>query len=371
MIHQTKIAVLGAGMVGRTIALELSKVANITSFDNSFNNLMILKGKNYDIKLNNIDLKELEDFSEMLHEFDLVVSAVPGFMGYEVLRKIILAEKNCVDISFFPEDITELNHLAKKLGVCVIMDCGIAPGMSNLILGRYNKEYFVTSFKFYVGGLPIDKIQPFEYKAPFSPIDVIEEYIRPVRLRKLGKDIVELPLSEIEEIEFNGVGKLEGFNTDGLRSLLYSFPDIPNMTEKTLRYPGHVQKIQMLTDMGFFDKENLELTSKVLLNKWKMEETDQDLTVMRVEIEGTDDNDWNLIRYDMVDTYDTENKISSMSRTTAFTCTSICELILNNNFFVSGVNAPEIIGQDLQCFQFILSYLRDRNIIWKKSVIKL
>lgn len=371
MNPQSRIAVLGAGMVGRTIALELSKVGEITSFDNNFTNLMILKNKNYKIELNCVDLKNIADFTSLLSEFDLVVSAVPGFMGYEVLRKIILAEKNCVDISFFPEDITELNHLAKKIGVCVIMDCGIAPGMSNLILGRYNKEYFITNYKFCVGGLPIERIPPFEYKAPFSPIDVIEEYIRPVRLRKFGKDLVESPLSEVEEIEFDGIGKLEGFNTDGLRSLLYSFPDIPNMSEKTLRYPGHMQKIQMLSDMGFFNKDVIEVTSRVLLDKWKMNETDQDITVMRVEMEGTDDNDLYLIRYDLIDTYDTVNNISSMSRTTAYTCTSVCELILKKLFFVEGVNAPEIVSQDTQCFEFILSYLRNRNIIWNKSVIKL
>lgn len=369
MNQQSKVAVLGAGMVGRTIALELSKVANITSFDNNFNNLMILKNKNYKINLSNIDLKELEDYSEILKEFDLVVSAVPGFMGYEVLRKIILAEKNCVDISFFPEDITELNHLAKKLGICVVMDCGIAPGMSNIILGRYNKEYFITNFKFYVGGLPVEKIQPFEYKAPFSPIDVIEEYTRPVRIRKLGKDIVEAPLSDIEEIDFEKIGKLEGFNTDGLRSLLHSFPDIPNMSEKTLRYPGHVQKIQLLSDMGFFDKEYIESTSKNLISKWKMEDSDKDLTVMRVEIEGTINNEWKLIRYDLIDFYDDENKISSMSRTTAYTCTSVCELILNNEFFITGVNAPEIVGENIVCFNYVMSNLKSKNIKWTKEII--
>lgn len=371
MDQPNNIAVLGAGMVGRTIALELSKDKNVTSIDYNKKNLELLKSRNSKIDIKEIDLIKLDNYKELLFDFDLVVSAVPGFMGYDVLKKIILAEKNAVDISFFPEDITELNHLAKKLGVCVVMDCGIAPGMSNIILGRYNKDYFITSFKFYVGGLPMNKVPPFEYKAPFSPIDVIEEYTRPVRLRKFGKDMVELPLTEVEEIEFDGIGKLEGFNTDGLRSLLCSFPDIPNMSEKTLRYPGHVNKIQLLTDMGFFDEDNIISTSKVLIDKWKMEEFDEDLTVMRIELEATEENEWKLIRYDMLDFYDKDNKISSMSRTTAYTCTSVCELILNGDFFQEGVNAPEIVGQSLKNFNFVLSYLQDRKIIWKKNIIKL
>ena len=114
------------------------------------------------------------------------MTAVPGFMGYKTLEAVITAGKHVVDISFFPEDALELDALAKEKGVTVITDCGVAPGMSNFILGRYNAEMNVTAFECYVGGLPKERKPPFEYKAPFSPVDVIQEYIRPGKIGREG-----------------------------------------------------------------------------------------------------------------------------------------------------------------------------------------
>jgi len=201
------IAILGAGMVGRTMAVELAKTHHVTSFDLNQQNLEILKRKNNDIKTVAINLLDTSvNLKEVLSFADLVINAVPGFMGYRVLELVIKAGKNSVDISFFPESITSLHQLALEHHVCSIMDCGVAPGMSNLILGRYNQEFKIHNFNFYVGGLPIVREKPFEYKAPFSPIDVIVEYIRPARLRIHGVNKVEPALSEIETLNFEGIG---------------------------------------------------------------------------------------------------------------------------------------------------------------------
>jgi saccharopine dehydrogenase-like NADP-dependent oxidoreductase len=364
-----KIAVLGAGMVGRTIALELAKTHNVTSFDLNQQNLEILKRKNNTIHTVAINLLDASiNLKEILSFADLVVNAVPGFMGYRVLELVIRAGKNSVDISFFPESITALHQLAIEHNVCSIMDCGVAPGMSNLILGRYHQEFKVQNFKFYVGGLPIVREKPFEYKAPFSPIDVIEEYMRPARLRVNGENKTEPALSEIETLNFDGIGTLDGFNTDGLRSILDSFPDIPNMSEKTLRYPGHVELIKTLKAIGFFEPANIEATSKVLINFWKLKETDEDLTVMKVVVEGTKDNQPITVVYDLLDFCDTKNQLSSMSRTTGLTCTAVTELALAGNLSIKGVYPPEKIGESKANFDFIISYLKDRNVHWVKQV---
>jgi saccharopine dehydrogenase-like NADP-dependent oxidoreductase len=364
-----KIAVLGAGMVGRTMALELVKSHNVTSFDLNQHNLDLLKKKNSIIQTKAINLLDPNlNLKEVLGFADLVVNAVPGFMGYHVLELVIKAGKNSVDISFFPESIAPLQQLAIEHNVCSIMDCGVAPGMSNLILGRYNQEFKVHNFKFYVGGLPVVREKPFEYKAPFSPIDVIEEYMRPARLRVNGENKTEPALSEVETLNFDGVGTLDGFNTDGLRSILDSFPDIPNMSEKTLRYPGHVELIKTLKAIGFFDPEHIDASSKVLINSWKLKETDQDLTVMKVVVEGTKDGEPITVLYDLLDHCDTKNQLSSMSRTTGLTCTAIAELALANKILLKGVYPPEKIGENKENFDFIVNYLKDRNVHWVKQV---
>ena len=364
-----KIAVLGAGMVGRTMALELAKTHEVVSFDLNQQNLDLLIKRDSKIQTRTINLLDPSiNLKEVLGFADLVVNAVPGFMGYRVLELVIKAGKNSVDISFFPESIAPLHLLAIENNVCSIMDCGVAPGMSNLILGRYNQEFKIHNFKFYVGGLPVVREKPFEYKAPFSPIDVIEEYMRPARLRVNGENKTEPALSEIETMNFEGIGTLDGFNTDGLRSILDSFPDIPNMSEKTLRYPGHVEIIKTLKAVGFFEPENIEATAKVLINSWKLKETDEDLTVMKTVVEGTKNNQPITVVYELLDYSDTVNHLSSMSRTTGLTCTAIAELALADKIQLKGVYPPEKIGESKENFDFIVQYLKDRNVNWVKKV---
>ena len=156
------IAALGAGMVGRAIALDLANNYKITSFDFSAENLSQLKNRNDKIETFIADLSDFKTYPDLLRSFELVVTAVPGFMGYKALEAVINAGKNVVDISFFPEDVLQLDKLAKEKNVTVITDCGVAPGMSNFIIGRYNEEMTVTHFECYVGGLPKEKKPPFQ-----------------------------------------------------------------------------------------------------------------------------------------------------------------------------------------------------------------
>jgi len=196
------IAVLGAGMVGRAIALDLAKDHQVTSFDLAGTNLEELKQRDSSIQTAAADLSDYSLYEDLLQPFDLVVIAVPGFMGFKTLEAVINAGKNVVDISFFPEDVLQLNELAKQMNVTVITDCGVAPGMSNLILGRYNAIMKIESFACYVGGLPLHPRPPFYYKAPFSPIDVIQEYIRPARLVEKGRIVTKPAMTDREILDF-------------------------------------------------------------------------------------------------------------------------------------------------------------------------
>ena len=372
-----RVAVLGAGMVGRAMALDLASSFEVTAFDVSEDNLSQLKQRNSFIQTQQADLQQYGDYKKMLDAFDIVVTAVPGFMGFETLKAVINCKKNVADISFFPEDVLQLDALAKKNAVTVITDVGVAPGMSNFILGYHNAEMKVLNFECYVGGLPKLRKKPFEYKAPFSPVDVIEEYMRPARLKENGSIITRPALSEREYIEFDEVGTLEAFNTDGLRSLLFTMPHIPTMKEKTLRYPGHVELILALKESGFFNTEPiefgntrivpLEFSSRVLIKDWKLGAEEEELTVMKVIVEGEKSGIAHRVEYNLLDRYDPVTRISSMSRTTGYTCTAAVHLISKNLFSEKGVFPPELIGNKKECFDFVLEYLNERGVTWKKT----
>lgn len=365
------IAVLGAGMVGRAIALDLANDFSVSSFDVSEQNLQLLKQKNNTIQTQVKDLKDYASYSSFLQNFDLVVTAVPGFMGYNTLKAVIEAGKDVADISFFPEDALSLDALAKEKNVTAIVDCGVAPGMSNFIIGRYNEEMNIDAFEIYVGGLPVHPKPPFYYKAPFSPIDVIEEYTRPARLKENGTIVTKPALTDRKMIHFDGVGELEAFNTDGLRSLLFTMPHIPTQIEQTLRYPGHVDLIVALKQSGFFSEEKisvadkeispLQFTSKLLINEWKLGETEEELTVMKVILHG----EGKTITYDLLDYYDAATQTSSMARTTGYTCTAVVNLLAKQLVTKKGVFPPELIGDDKTCFDFVLNYLKARSVQWK------
>jgi saccharopine dehydrogenase-like NADP-dependent oxidoreductase len=371
------VAILGAGMVGRSIAIDLSKKFNVTSFDISENNLGLLD-RHPHINKKQADLKRWDDYPGMLSEFDLVVSAVPGFMGYKTLAALIAARKNIADISFFPENALELDAAAKKNNVTAIVDCGVAPGMSNLLLGYYDTQMKVQSFECMVGGLPRQRIKPFEYKAPFSPIDVIEEYTRPARYVENGHIITKPALSDAELIDFEQVGTLESFNTDGLRSILYTMAHIPDMKEKTLRYPGHIDLIRSLQLAGFFDTKELNIkgnnirpidfTSALLFDQWKLKEKEAEFTIMKILIKGLLDGKQTAVEYLLFDEYDPHTDTSSMSRTTGYACTAAVNLIASNMFMEKGVFPPELVGKEQACFDYIMQYLAERNIHYTKKI---
>lgn len=363
-----KIIVLGAGLVGGVMAEDLSKNHEVTSLDISQKNLDKLKSNN--IKKICLDISKSKSLKNVIKDFDLVIGAVPGFMGYKMMQDVIEAKKNIVDISFYPEDPFGLDELAKKNNVVAVMDCGVAPGMGNVIFGHHDRSMKISDYECLVGGLPVKREWPYEYQAVFSPIDVIEEYIRPARYIQNKKLIIKEALSETELIEFEEIGTLESWNSDGLRSLIKTMPHVPNMIEKTLRYPGCVEYLKVLRASGFFSYEEIEvngtkikpidLTSKLLFPKWEMKDGDKDFTIMRIIIKGEENGNQVKYQYNLLDRY--EDNTISMARTTGFTCTAVANLVLDKKYKKTGISPPEYLGEH---FEFIRNYLSERNVIYK------
>jgi saccharopine dehydrogenase-like NADP-dependent oxidoreductase len=374
----SKVIVLGGGMVGSAIAIDMTHKHQVTLVDYSQDVLDKVKRKCDKLSVHQLDVTDRQALQILILPFELVICAVPGFLGFNTLKSIILAGKHVIDISFFPENSLDLDELAKQNNVTAIVDCGVAPGMDNIILGYYNEILELTDFECLVGGLPKERKWPFAYKAPFSPIDVIEEYTRPARYIENGKLIVREALTDCEDVWFDGVGTLESFNSDGLRSIIFTMPHIPNMKEKTLRYPGHVEYVRVLKESGFFDQKPidingvlispLEFTSKVLFKEWKLGETEAEMTVMRVTVLGENtDGKTEEIVYTLHDEYDPASKTSSMARCTGYTATAAANLFLDGLFDEKGAFPPELIGKHERCFHYFLEYLNERGVRYVKS----
>lgn len=371
-----KIAVLGAGLVGKAIARDLAKEYDVTSVDRDGEILKALEQE--DIHGHQMDLADLAQLGNFVQSFDLVVGAVPGFMGFQTVRTVIEAGKNMVDISFFPEDPFLLNDLATRQKVTIVTDCGVAPGMGNIILGYHHQKMKVRSYECLVGGLPVVREWPFEYKAVFSPIDVIEEYTRPARYVQNGAVVIKEALSDPELIHFDGLGTLESWNSDGLRSLIRTMPDVPDMIEKTLRYPGCIEYLRVLRASGFFSYDEIEVngmrirpidvTSKLLFPKWKLKPGEEEFTVMRIRIRGEEHGRPQLYEYNLLDHTDKATGTLSMARTTGYTCTAAVNLILTGKFSRQGICPPEYLGEAEENFRFVLDYLKSRGVHYKVSV---
>jgi saccharopine dehydrogenase-like NADP-dependent oxidoreductase len=229
-----------------------------------------------------------------------------------------------------------------------------------------------------VGGLPKVRKQPWEYKAVFSPSDVIEEYTRPARIVRNGKEVVLPALCERELVDIEGIGTLEAFISDGLRSLIRTM-DVPDMEEKTMRYPGHARMMEIMRDAGFFNPEKkklgdavvspLEMTSSILFDQWKLEEGEVDITVMKIVAEGMKGGQAHRITYDLYDEYDHVSKIHSMARTTGYTATITARMVLNGMYGRKGISPPEYLGKHQACVDFLFDEFEKRNINYVKRVV--
>lgn len=365
-----KVAVLGGGRVGKAIALDLAESCDVRVVDANGDALAHLTSRG--LKTVAGDATDAEALSPLIADCDLVINAVPGHLGFRVLKNVIRCGRRIVDISFFPEDPFKLDSLARKNGVIAVVDCGVAPGFSNMALGRHCREMAVEDFVCYVGGLPKTRVWPYQYKAPFSPIDVIEEYVRPARMMENRVVVTKPALSELEHLDFGELGTLEAFNTDGLRTLLKTVK-VPNMREKTLRYPGHSEYMKVLRDTGFFDTKPvrikgveispIELTARVLFPQWQLAEGEEEFTVMRIRIAGNVKGGRVVHSYEMRDDYDKDSGLTSMARTTGYTCTAVAHMMLEGKLKGGGITPPEFIGMDKAKFERVTDYLTGKGIV--------
>ena len=354
---------IGCGMIGKVMALDISKRHDLHLSDLDSSALKEVKTLDPSIKTKCFNVNDYDILRSFLKPADIVLLAVPGYMGYKLLEKIIEFKKNIVDISFSPENILSLDKKAKDNNITVVFDAGLAPGIPNFLLGKIDAKENVKSFKYFVGGLPKHPKPPYNYKAPFSPIDVVEEYTRPARIMKNGKIITKPALTDIEKKVYQNTGIFEGFNTDGLRSILFTMKHIPNMVEKTLRFPGHAELISKELESGKIDpsdKNNLQKLFKI----WRLLPNELEFTVLDVIIE----TEIKTHNYFLFDETNLKENTSSMARTTGYTASATIDLLDQDIFVEKGVFPPELVGSKSKVIDYLVNHLNERGIILKKII---
>ena len=275
------------------------------------------------------------------------------------------------------EDPLRLNDAAVRAGSTLVPDCGLAPGISNVLVGNSVSTLDkIKSVHIMVGGLPEKPIPPLGYVVTWSPESLIDEYTRKAWIVRKGRTIAVEALSGLQEIEFPCVGKLEAFYTDGLRTLPQTIKHVEDMWEKTLRYPGHAEKVKLLRTLGFFSstKVNLEgaqiqprkLTAKILEQKLS-NKTPKDIVALRTETQGTRDKKRTKQVYTLLDSWDEKRGITAMARTTAYPASIVGQMILNKHLKEKGVVPPERIGMDNKLFKLFSESLKNRGIDIKKE----
>ncbi len=317
------------------------------------------------------DLSTPAAITALVREFDLVIGALSSHLGFQTLRAVIEAARPYVDISFMAEDALALDELARARGTCAVVDCGVSPGVGTMAAGYAAAALDPCErLEILVGGVPHERRWPFEYKAAFAPADVIEEYVRPARMVEHGRVVTYPALSGVELVHVDGVGTLEAFATDGLRSLVRTL-SVPTMIEKTLRWPGHAAQMAVLREIGLFSDSPIEVgghsvvprevAAALLFRRWSYGEDEIDMTVMRVTATGRRHGQTMELRWDMVDRR-VPGGPTSMSRTTAFPATLVARMVLDGRIHTPGIHTPERLGQIPGVFDDVLAGLRARGI---------
>jgi len=346
------ILILGYGMIGSIIAKELSEKYDVVVID---------KRKIEDPALKKILIGDVFDFPDLIDKAEVIISALPAKGTYEIISKLLSKGKKVIDISSMPEDPMNLNEIATKEKGLLIPQAGYSPGLTNLISGYFYKKYRPKTIEIRDGGLPIRKVPPLDYTITWSVSSLINMYLRPARIVKNKKIVTVDPLENIEQRNVPEIGDLETIYIDSLKTLLHTLKDVDNMFVQAYRYPGHLQKIKFLRDMGYFSETAINgcsprsISEELFQSKLKM--NIEDLSILEVRAFGNIEKE---IRY--IDYFDKTKNITSMARMTGFPPVVLTELLVENKIDRVGVAPLEYFGFDESTFNEIMKRLRNRGL---------
>jgi len=374
-----KLLSVGCGYIGSVLAEEL---VHSLDFDkliicDSTKDKIVKTAKKWGERIFplQVDISNYSNLLEIIGKVDLVIGLSPGRLGYNVMKACVEKKKDLIDLSFMAEDPFLFQKAALEGGVTIIPDCGVAPGLSNLLIGKSASQLDeVEGVSIYVGGLPQNPIPPLNYKVTWCVEDLFEEYTRSAKIIRNGKTVEVDALEGLEEIEFAEHGKFEAFFTDGVRTLHHTIK-AKNMWEKTLRYLGHAEKIKLIKKLGLLKKASIK---SINMSPWEFmvrfwEENfsffeEKDFVLMRIKVSGRKGSAKYLHTYEVIDYFDEQRNQTAMGRSTAYTAFAVIKLMIENRIDAKGVLPPEILGMDKNLFEDIDQTLKGKDIEIKENV---
>ncbi|WP_281678555.1 saccharopine dehydrogenase family protein [Synergistes jonesii] len=374
-----KALVLGCGLVGKTVALDLAKDFEVSVMD-PYEKALASLAERDDIKKIRKPADDAAALREAAKEADVVCGLLPSHLEGASQKQILEMGKNYVSPSGYLHS-EGMDEIAKRTGAVAVFDMGIAPGMSNYLVARGAAVVDELDFGcIYVGGIPEKLDPPFNYRTVFCLEDTMNEYCMPAKYVKDYK-LAEAPaLSGLEEIDFPGVGRLEAFFTDGLRSAALNVKG-RFVAEKTMRWPGYVDAINIMKAAGCFSKEPVvvdgkevipfNVTTELFRPRWTLrpEKGDRDLTVMRVVAKGPKGGKYVTNCWDLVDRFDEKLMLHSMARTTGYACSTTARAVADGMISAPGFHAPEELAGDDAFYNYLMPELAKHDIIFKHSVL--
>ena len=350
------ILVMGGGQQGRVLAEDLARSlpqARITVGDVRE---PVFSAELPNLRWREIDMSAPDAAARLLHEHDLGVGALPSRFGFATMQAAIDAKRPFVDVSFSAEDPLTLDRDAARAGIAIVPDCGLAPGLSHLLVGDAMTKHGVPAeIEILVGGVAQDKARPFGYVVTWSIYDLLEEYTRPARWVRDGQFVSEPVLDVVESFDVPGVGAMESCVSDGLRTLLTTASSVRTMAEKTLRWPGHVAAIKpILADGTFLD----------VFKRDCIVDPPEDLVALVVRAKWKNGREHTHV---MTDRYDPKTGLTAMARTTAFTTAVTARLAAEGGIRDKGVLPLERVAREPAATKFILDEMGKKGVRFSQS----
>lgn len=359
-----KIGVLGAGLMGKEAARDLTASPDVQAVGLADINGKLLKHIETDFSANTlttvqVDARNDTELANFIKEYDVIVNALFYTFNEKVARLAIAHGVHCIDLGGHignrTDAVLHLHEEALKANVTIIPDLGVAPGMINILAGYgAGKLDEVKSIRLYVGGIPVKPEPPLAYNQVFSMEGVFDHYTDPSFIIRDGKPQQIPSLSEIETIYFEKFGPLEAFHTSGGTSTLSkSYPNLKTLEYKTIRYPGHAEKFKLLIDLNLTRKDYAvewngkhvnprEILLKVLDPIVELGDKD-DVVLLRVIVSGEKAGGEQSFVYEMITYRDKQTRATAMSRAAANTMSVVAQMIANGIITKRGVYPPEKI----------------------------
>ncbi len=359
-MYLVRVLVLGSGLMGSAAAFDLARnddVEGVIVADIDLGSAeAVAKKLGSKVEARKVDATKKADLVEVFSDVDAVVSCVSYKVNLLHTEAAIETATHLCDLGGnfkVVEKQLELDSQAKDAGITVVPDCGLAPGMVNVLVGDGISYLDKTDcVRIRVGGLPQKPRPPLNYAMVFSVEGLINEYVEPCMVLRDGKITYEDPLVGFEQVEFpDPFGRLETFNTSGGTSTLPLTYEgvVDNLDYKTIRYPGHGHTMWVLMKLGLMDSnqydfDGIKISPRAVLEgilAKNLPKAEKDVTLMRISIEGWKGTESRKLEYNMVDYYDDETGLTSMMRTTAFPATTTAVMLADGRVKESGVLPPE------------------------------